>query len=414
MMRLFVTGIILSTDIFYYPDKSGDSKVVIMSKVSIVKGGKSPGPTEVLEMVRKAVDLLGGMTDIVKEGDTVALKPNVLSGKHSGPGVTTDPVVIEALIRLAFEAGAGRVLVVEGSGYGTPTSEALEMAGMKEVAERNGAGLVDVDLDEVVDVDVPQPLILDKIPVSKSFYEADIRINVPVMKTHDQLIMTLGMKNMKGVIQKPTKRLFHRIGLAKAVVDLNKAVPLDLTVVDAIHAMEGLGPSFGNVFEMDVIMAGRDVYSLDVVGAQIMGIPPAELEYLKAAAEEGLVDLDGSRIEVVGEPIGAVSRKFEWPPLELSPQEGITIIEAGACSACRGTIRSVFHDFEQMGKMDEIRDLVMLVGPQAELPEDLEQRPLIMGVCLQHLKEEGRYVVGCPPNNDKMREAIMELTDVEP
>ena len=384
-----------------------------MPKVSIVKC-ESPGPAEVLGMVRRALDLLGGVTDMVGEGDTVALKPNVLTGKLSGPGVTTDPRVVEALTKLAFEAGAGRVLIVEGSGYGAPTSEALEMAGMKEVAERNGAELVDVDLDEVVEVEVPRPLILEKIPVSRSFYEADVRVNLPVMKTHDQLIMTLGMKNMKGVIQKPTKRLFHRIGLAKAVVDLNKAVPLDLTVVDAIHAMEGLGPSFGRVFEMDVVMAGRDVYSLDVVGARVMGIPPAEIEYLKAAAGQGLVDLDGSGTEVVGEPVGAVSRKFEWPPMELSPQEGITIVEAGACSACRGTIRSVFHDFEQMGKMDEIRDLVMLVGPQAELPEDLEQRPLIMGVCLQHLRDEGRYVVGCPPNNDKMREAIMELTNAEP
>jgi uncharacterized protein (DUF362 family) len=388
--------------------------VMILPRVSIVKGEKSPSPAEVLEMVKKAVGLLGGMADIVEEGDTVALKPNILTGKLSGPGVTTDPAVMEALIRPAFEAGAGRVLIVEGSGYGAPTSEALEMAGMKEVAERNGAELVDVDLDDVIAVDVPNPLVLDKIPVSKSFYEADVRVNVPVMKTHDQLIMTLGMKNMKGVIQKPTKRLFHRIGLAKAVVDLNKAVPLDLTVVDGIHAMEGLGPSFGNVFEMNVIMAGRDVYSLDVVGAQIMGIPPTELEYLKAAAEQGLVDLDGSKIEVVGEPLSAVSRKFELPPTELAPQEGITIIEAGACSACRGTIQSVFYEFEQMDKMDEIRDLVMLVGPQAELPEDLEQKPLIMGVCLQHLKDEGRYVVGCPPNNDKMREAIMELTGIEP
>jgi uncharacterized protein (DUF362 family) len=388
--------------------------VMILPRVSIVKGEKSPSPAEVLEMVKKAVGLLGGMADIVEEGDTVALKPNILTGKLSGPGVTTGPAVMEALIRLAFEAGAGRVLIVEGSGYGAPTSEALEMAGMKEVAERNGAELVDVDLDDVIAVDVPNPLVLDKIPVSKSFYEADVRVNVPVMKTHDQLIMTLGMKNMKGVIQKPTKRLFHRIGLAKAVVDLNKAVPLDLTVVDGIHAMEGLGPSFGNVFEMNVIMAGRDVYSLDVVGAQIMGIPPTELEYLKAATEQGLVDLDGSKIEVVGEPLSAVSRKFELPPTELAPQEGITIIEAGACSACRGTIQSVFYEFEQMDKMDEIRDLVMLVGPQAELPEDLEQKPLIMGVCLQHLKDEGRYVVGCPPNNDKMREAIMELTGIEP
>ena len=388
--------------------------VIILPKVSIVKGEKSPSPAEVLEMVKKAVDLLGGMTDIVKEGDTVALKPNILTGKLSGPGVTTDPAVMEALIRLAFEAGAGRVLIVEGSGYGAPTSEALEMAGMKEVAERNGAELVDVDLDEVIEVDVPNPLIVDKIPVSKSFYEADVRVNVPVMKTHDQLIMTLGMKNMKGVIQKPMKRLFHRIGLAKAVVDLNKAVPLDLTVVDAIHAMEGLGPSYGDVFEMDVVMASRDVYSLDVVGAQVMGIPPTELEYLKAASEQGLVDPGGSGIEVVGEPVSAVSRRFKWPPMELAPQEGVTIIEAGACSACRGTIRSVFHDLEQMGKMDMIRDLVMLVGPQAELPEGLKQKPLMMGICLQHLKDEGRYVVGCPPNNDKMREAIMELTGIEP
>ena len=55
----------------------------------------------------------------------------------------------------------------------------------------------------------------------------------------------------------------------------------------------------------------------------------------------------------------------------------------------------------------------MLVGPQAEIPEDLEQTPLIMGICLHHLKDEGRYVVGCPPNNDKMQEAIMELTGIE-
>jgi len=384
-----------------------------MSKVSIVKGSESPGPKEILELVRKAIDLIGGMESIIGRGDTVALKPNILTGKLSGPGVTTDPLVLEALIKLSREAGAGEVQIIEGSGYGVPTSEALELAGMNKLAEENGAVLVDVDLDEVVEVAVPDPLIMESIPVSRSFLEADVKINVPVLKTHDQLIMTLGMKNMKGVIQKPTKRLFHRIGLAKAVVDLNKAIPLDLTVVDAINAMEGLGPSFGNVVEMDVVMAGKDVYGLDIVGALVMGIEPEELEYMKYAAEQGLVSLDGSGIEVVGEPVASVARNFERPPMDLSPQEGITVIEAGACSACRGTIRSVYYDLENMGVMDKVRDLVMLVGPQAELPEDLEQTPLIMGVCLQHLKGEGRYVVGCPPNNDKMREAIMELTGIE-
>lgn len=395
--------------------ETGLSLVVSMSmpKVSIVKGGASPDAEEIRRMVGEAVDLLGGFKSIIQKGDTVAVKPNILTGKLSGPGVTTDPRVIEALVLLSFEAGAGEVMIVEGAGYGVPTSEALELAGMRRVAEETGAVLVDVDRDETLEVEVPDPLIIEKIPVSRSFYEADVRINAPVMKTHDQLIMTLGMKNMKGIIQKPTKRLFHRIGLAKAVVDLNKAVPLSLTVVDAIHAMEGLGPSLGNVFEMDIVLASTDVYSLDVVGAWVMGIDPGELEYLKYAAEQGLVRLDGGGIEVVGEPVEYVARAFEMPPLDLSPQEGITVIEKGACSACRGTIRSVYVDLENMGVLDRVRGLVMLVGPQAEIPENLEQTPLIMGICLHHLKDEGRYVVGCPPNNDKMREAIMDLTGIE-
>lgn len=384
-----------------------------MVKVSIVKGGASPDAGEIRRMIEEAVDLLGGFKSIIKKGGTVAVKPNILTGKLSGPGVTTDPRVIEALVRLSFEAGAGEVRIVEGSGYGVPTSEALELAGMNRVAEETGAVLVDVDTDETLEIDVPDPLIIEKISISRSFYEADVRINAPVMKTHDQLIMTLGMKNMKGVIQKPTKRLFHRIGLAKAVVDLNKAVPLNLTVVDAIHAMEGMGPAYGDVFEMDTIIASTDVYSLDVVGARIMGIDPGELEYMKYAEEQGLVRLDGGGIQVVGEPVESVARAFERPPMDLSPQEGITVIEKGACSACRGTIRSVYIDLENMGVMDQVRDLVILVGPQAEIPENLEQTPLIMGICLHHLKDEGRYVVGCPPNNDKMREAIMELTGIE-
>ena len=383
-----------------------------MPKVSIVRGGKQPDSSQVLDLVREAVDLVGGMESIVREGDTVALKPNVLSGKLSGPGVTTDPMVIEALIKLSQEAGAGRVLVVEGAGYGVPTSEALELAGMRDVAERNGAELVDVDLDEVVKVRVEDPLILGEIPVSRSFYEADVRVNVPVMKTHDQMIVTLGMKNMKGVIQKPTKRLFHRIGLAKGIVDLNRAVPLDLTVVDAIHAMEGLGPSLGEIVEMDLVMAGRDVYSLDLVGTRVMGFDPHEIQYLKLASDLGLVQLDGEGVEVVGEAVEAVRREFKSPPLDLSPQEGIRIIEKGACSACRGTIRSVFHGLEQSGDLERVRDLVMIVGPQAEVPEGLEETPLIMGVCLRHIAEEGRYVVGCPPNNDKVVEAMRELTDL--
>jgi len=380
-----------------------------MKKVAIVKGKASPDLAAVFELVKRAVDLVGGMDSIVGKGDTVALKPNIVTGRLSGPGVTTDPRVLEALINLAYEAGAGEVLVVEGSGYGSPTEKAFELSGVRDMAERNGAGVVDVDADELVKVEVPNPLVLNAVSVSKRFWEADVRVNVPVMKTHDQMLMTLGMKNLKGIIPKPQKRLFHRIGLAKAIVDLNKAVPLDLTVVDAIHAMEGLGPSFGDIIEMDAVMASRDVYSLDVVGARVMGFPPEEIEYLKLASEQELVRLDGSGIEVVGDSVDAVARSFKRPPMDLAPMEGVTVIEKGACSACRGTIRSVFFDLEQMGLLSDVRDLVIVVGPQAKLPEDLAHKPIIMGTCLGSLAGEGRYVLGCPPNNDKMIEAIKEL-----
>jgi len=380
-----------------------------MSKVSIFKGPASPDSAAIIGMVRNAVNLVGGMDGIVEQGDTVALKPNIVTGRFSGRGVTTDPRVVEALIKLAFETGAGEVIVVEGSGYGSPTEEAFVLSGMRDVAERNGAEVVNVDVDDLVEVEVPDPLILGRVSVSRRFWEADVRVNTPVMKTHDQMLMTLGMKNLKGVVPKPQKRLFHRVGLAKAIVDLNKAVSLDLSVVDAVHAMEGLGPSFGDIVEMDIVMASTDVYGLDVVGAWVMGFSPEEVEYLKLASEQGLVSLDGSGIEVVGEPVSAVARSFKRPPMDLAPMEGVTIIEKGACSACRGTIRSVFFDLEQMGRLAEVRDLVIVVGPQAELPEGLQQKPLIMGTCLGRLAGEGRYVLGCPPNNDKMIEAVHHI-----
>lgn len=384
----------------------------MMARVSIVKGPRGPSFDEIQGMIRRAVGLLGGMSYFVSPGDRVALKPNIVTGRLSGRGVTTDPMVLEALVRMAYEAGAGEVLIVEGAGYGSPTPEAFKLSGVMEMAERTGAGIVDVDEDQLVEVAVPNPLVLDKIKVSKSFYEADVKVNVPVMKTHDQMLMTLGMKNMKGVIPKPWKRLFHRVGLARAIVDLNKAVPVDLTVVDAIHAMEGLGPSLGEIFEMDLIMAGDDVYALDWVGSRIMGFSPGEVEYLRLASEQGLVNLQGEGITILGDGIDSVARSFKRPPMDLAPQEGVTVIEGGACSACRGTIRSVFYDLDRMGLLKYIRDLWIVVGPKAEIPEGLGRTPLIMGTCLKRLEERGRYVVGCPPNNDKMIEAIRELCSI--
>jgi len=382
-----------------------------MGKVSIVRARAPPKDEQVYGLVKKAVDLVGGIKSVVQPGQTVALKPNVVTGRVTGPGVVTDKRVVEAMIRLCKEAGAAKVLVVEGAGYFTETGKALELSGVKEMAEKAGAEVVDVDKGSLVELKVPDPLIVDKIKVSKAFMDADIRINLPVMKTHDQLLVTLGVKNLKGVVQKPMKREFHRVGVVKGIIDLNKVVPLNLTVLDAIVAMEGLGPSFGPKVQLNTIMASKDVWALDRVASLAMGFKMEELDYLVEAAEHGRFD-PSHEPEVVGEPLSSYTHRFERPPTDMNFAEGVTVISEGACSACRGTIHSVIYDLEQMKKMGEIRDLFIVVGSNAEVPADLPNTPLIMGTCLKKYAGEGCYVEGCPPNNDKMLAAIRQVCDL--
>lgn len=382
-----------------------------MGKVSIVRSSERPDDERVHQMVKEAVDLLGGLETIVRPGQTVALKPNVVTGTLSGPGVTTDNRVVEAMIRLCQEAGAGLVKVVEGAGYFTETGKALELSGIKALAEKYGAEVVDVDRDEHVELEVRDPLITPTVKVSKEFMDADVRINLPVMKTHDQLRVTLGVKNLKGVLPRYMKRNFHKIGVVKGILDLSKAVPVDLTVLDCIVAMEGLGPSFGPKVELNTIMASRDIFSLDRVASKVMGFDASELDYLVEAAEHGLTDLDAD-VEVVGEPLSSFTHRFERAPTGTDFAEGVTVISEGACSACHGTIHSVIYDLEQMKKMGEIRDLFIVVGENAEVPDDLPNTPLIMGTCLRRYEGKGCFVEGCPPNNDKMRAAIREICGI--
>ncbi len=383
-----------------------------MSKVAVVRNKGKPSDQQVYEMVKKSIDHIGGIRSIVKKGDAVALKPNVVTGELSGPGVTTDKRVVEALIRLSEEAGASKIMIVEGAGYFTETSKALLLSGYVALAEKYGAEIVDVDKSSVVELTVPDALLIGEVKVSEAFMMADVRINVPVMKTHDQLKVTLGVKNLKGVLPRYMKRNFHKIGVVKGILDLNKAVHVDLTVLDAIVAMEGLGPSFGPKVELNTIVASKDVYALDRVASKIMGFEADELDYLVEADAAGIIDL-GEPVEVVGEPVESYTYKFERAPTGTDFAEGVTVITDGACSACHGTIHSVFYDLEQMQKMGEIRDLVIVVGSKAEVPENLHAKPLIMGICQARNADKGCYAVGCPPNNDQMMAAIREICGIE-
>jgi uncharacterized protein (DUF362 family) len=382
-----------------------------MNKVSIVNSPSSPNNNMIYKMVKKSIDQIGGIKSIVKTGQTVALKPNVVTGELSGAGVTTDNRIIDAIIKLCKKAEAGDIYIVEGSGYFTETKKALELSGINELAQKNAVEVIDVDNDNLIEVKVPNPLIIETIKISKSFMDAGVRINIPVMKTHDQLLVTLGVKNLKGVIPKPIKRHFHHIGVVKAIIDLSKVVPLDLTILDSIVAMEGLGPSFGPKIRLNTIIASKNVWNLDIIASAIMGFEFNELDYLVTAEDHGLIDLD-EKIEVIGTPVNKITKKFKRPPTGLDFAEGITVISDGACSACRGTIHSVIYDLNKMQLMGEIRNLFIIVGPNAEVPKDISGTPIIMGRCQKRNENYGCYISDCPPNNDKMLKAIREVCGI--
>ena len=149
-----------------------------MSRVAVIRNKTKPSDQDVYTMVKKAVDHLGGIKSIVQEGDKVALKPNVVTGELSGPGVTTDKRVVEALIRLCQEAGAGKILFFEGAGYFTETSKALKLSGYIDLAEKYGAEVVDVDKSPVVKVAVPDALLVNPV-ISNIIVDAIIVIITP-------------------------------------------------------------------------------------------------------------------------------------------------------------------------------------------------------------------------------------------
>lgn len=383
-----------------------------MSKVSVVRSKDKPSEEEVYRLVKESIELLGGIGEFVKKGDTVALKPNIVTGRVARLGVTTDPRVVGAVIRLCKEAGASKVMVVEGADYASKTEEAFINSGIKAYMDREGAVMVDVDKSPFVKVKVREPLVIDELELSREFMEADVRINMPIMKTHDQLNVTLGVKNLKGIIPKKSKSHFHHIGVVKGILDLHKSVPLELTILDCIVAMEGLGPALGPKVTLNTIIASPDVFALDKVASRIMGFEHDELDYLVQAAEAGLVDL-GEEPMVLGESIESFTYKFKRAPTGLNFAEGVQVVTEGACSACHGTIHSVFYDLEQQGKMGEIRDLTIVVGKHAEVPSDLKNKPVILGICQDRNKDKGVYAAGCPPTNSLLVAAIKESLGLE-
>lgn len=367
--------------------------------VSVVRTGDSTAE-EVSHAVREAVKLAGGLGERIKPGALVLLKPNVLAPPPSlHCGATTNPVVTRALADLVIEMGA-RAVIVESAAVGVDTEMAYAAAGYSELREA-GYEILDLKKAPTARVVVEEGRVLKSLTTFEIVTQADALISIPVMKTHDQTEITLSLKNLKGLLADRDKKRLHRQGVFQGVVDAVSTLKPAFTLVDGTWCQEGLGPLYGRPVQMNLVLASNDLVAADCIAGCIMGFTPGEVLLTQFAAERGLGVADLDRIEVVGEPIARVRRRFLRSVEDRRYDvKGLRIVHAaGTCTGCRNTVISCLRDLNEAGQLSFAEGLTILTS-NAEVPADCDPAALVtVGNCVPPHRRSKRFASGCPPSN---------------
>lgn len=384
------------------------------TKVSIVKGSKNPQEEEIRGMVERAIKHIGGIGDIISKGDRVLIKPNVCYVLKPGETEVSDPRIAKAIYDILLEMDA-KPVIAESSGSGSGSQEkgeqAFETTGYFDLRDQ-GYNVVNLKVEgESITVDNPKAKVLKTVKIWKLAKEVDVIINLPVIKTHDHMPATLGLKNMKGMMPDSEKKKFHRqYPLYQAIADLNLVVKPHLTIVDGIFCREGLGYPWSEELEMDLVLAGRDPVAVDTVTLLVMDIDPKLQKHAVMAEEHGIGTMDLNKIEVVGEKIEDVKKRFKTPAEALQEivniQEFTIISDEKTCTGCRGMMNFFLKGLEQSGQLSEIRKYTFVMGEQESLPDLDKDKTVLIGPCTERYKELGLHVPGCPPLSITVKEAI--------
>jgi len=265
-------------------------------------------PGKVSEAVKKAIEELGGIDRYVRPGDRVLLKPNLLMGRPAEKHVNTHPEVVRAVIKLVKKAG-GKPIV--GDSPALPASgNAVKVAikcGIADVAKKEGVEVV--DFNNPVEVDSLSGAQFKKFKIDRLVLDSDVIINLPKLKSHGQMTLTMGVKNIFGVVPGTRKSQWHfaagtdRLNFARMLVDLYRRVAPQLTLMDGIIGMHGNGPQSGDPKRIGLIMASEDAVALDVVACRVVGLERTRMPTTLAAEEMGVGQTHIKNISIAGESL---------------------------------------------------------------------------------------------------------------
>lgn len=285
------------------------------SLVAIVHG-KDPG-----RMLQRAIGLLGEVDRLGLRGNRVLLKPNVLNDRP--PPSTTNPQVVAAMAELVKRSGAAEVLVADGSGIiRLPTSANLTSTGMRSAAEAAGARVLALEDEPWVRLEPPDAKALKQFYFSRPVYEADMVINMPVIKTHRFAEFSCSLKNFVGAVH-PRYRpsvTFWTGDWHERIAEVNLAVHPTLTVADGTTTMIEGGPTSGTAAKTDLLICSGDRVAVDLVAIALLrsfgtwpklqGKRIGDQRQIKRAAALGLGVGSGRDVEVVSDAVDTAPPAF--------------------------------------------------------------------------------------------------------
>jgi len=254
-------------------------------------------------LLQAAMTPLGGMTRFVKKGQKVVIKANIAWARTPEQACTNNPDLLYALVKMCYEAGASRVAVWDHTCDNHQFT--FVRTGLKEAGQKAGAEVLSGHGRNVYKkVEIPKGKKLRNAEVLKEVLEADVFINFPIPKHHFASELTLGMKNLIGIVW--DMELLHKIDLHQSIADINTLRKPDLVVMDAIKILTTNGPKGpGKVESPGEVIASTDIVAVDAYGAGFFKNPrtgkpfrPEEIRFIKHAYDLGLGEIDLNKVRL--------------------------------------------------------------------------------------------------------------------
>jgi uncharacterized protein (DUF362 family) len=368
---------------------------------------------------RAVVDVLENLSLPDLTGMRVLLKPNIGRRMPGNTGVNTNPVVTEAVFDFLREKFEAEYFIGDSPITGIKTREAFLASGHGGFLERRDIRFLDLDSRKSARLPLANGRVLSDVKVTGFFPDFDFIVSIPVLKMHMHTGASLGFKNMKGLLYRREKIRFHQLHapeakalygfkeLDLAVADLARVVTPHLVVCDATYAQEGMGPSAGNMRQLDTVIASTDCLAADITALAVVKLGIDHVPHLKLIAQDtgGVTAID--QIDTIPADIEPFKTDFAVPPTNIVINKNlmVNLLDEGSCSACQSSVYLFLRNNEALIAEYFGRHGHFNIAIGSDIPE-VPADTFVIGNCAACHKERGTFLIGCPPDQTSIMETV--------